>query len=128
LETNPDLNHARRAIPKFIFLFATSPIQLNFINPLPNRHCHSHAMRGLLNGGPVILGYGKHPEKKTTFVVNETEAEQVKEIFRLYLVRPAHLSGHFWGPGFFPPGRERWPNGPIEENSELIRAGSFSPD
>ncbi len=48
-------------------------------------NCHSRAMRGLLNGGPVILGYDKHPDKKTTFVVNEAEAEQVRTIFNLYL-------------------------------------------
>lgn len=48
-------------------------------------NCHSRSMRGLLNGGPVILGYDKHPINKTTFVVNEIEAEQVRELFKLYL-------------------------------------------
>ena len=48
-------------------------------------NCHSRAMRGLLNGGPVVLGYDKHPDKKTTFVVNAAEAEQVRDIFKLYL-------------------------------------------
>lgn len=48
-------------------------------------NCHSRSLRGLLNGGPAILGYDKHPDKKTTFVVNKEQAADVREIFSLYL-------------------------------------------
>ncbi len=46
---------------------------------------HSRAMRGLLNGGPVILGYDKDPAKSAQYIVNEAEAQQVREIFRIFL-------------------------------------------
>lgn len=48
-------------------------------------NCYARAQRGLLNGGPAILGYDKEPSKKTTFVINEEEAAQVRRIFELYL-------------------------------------------
>ncbi len=48
-------------------------------------NCHSRAQRGLLNGGPAILGYDKDSDKKTTFIVNEVEAKQVHRIFELFL-------------------------------------------
>lgn len=48
-------------------------------------NCHSRSLRGLLNGGPAILGYDKHPDKKTTFVVNKEQAADVRDIFSLYL-------------------------------------------
>lgn len=47
--------------------------------------CHARAMRGLLNGGPEILGYDKTPEKRNTYIVNEVEAEQVRTIFNTFL-------------------------------------------
>ena len=46
---------------------------------------HSRAMRGLLNGGPVILGYDKNPSNPAQYIVNETESNQVREIFRIFL-------------------------------------------
>jgi site-specific DNA recombinase len=46
---------------------------------------HSRAMRGLLNGGHPPLGFDKDPQKKCTYVVNEGEAAQVREIFQNYL-------------------------------------------
>lgn len=42
-------------------------------------------MRGLLNGGHPPLGFDKDPLKKCTYVVNEAEAAQVREIFQSYL-------------------------------------------
>lgn len=48
-------------------------------------NCHSRAQRGLLNGGPAILGYDKDPAKKTTFTVNETEAANVRRLFDLFI-------------------------------------------
>lgn len=47
--------------------------------------CHARAMRGLLNGGHEILGFDKVAEKKSTYVVNEIEAEQVRTAFRTFL-------------------------------------------
>lgn len=46
---------------------------------------HSRALRGLLNGGPVILGYDKDPKNSCTYVVNEKEAQDVRRIFEMYL-------------------------------------------
>lgn len=46
---------------------------------------HSRGMRGLLNGGRPILGYGKDPNKPGTYVINEEEAREVRKIFQTYL-------------------------------------------
>ena len=46
---------------------------------------HSRALRGLLNGGPIILGYNKHPEIPAQYVVNEEEADLVRKIFKIFL-------------------------------------------
>ena len=48
-------------------------------------NCHSRSMRGLLSGGPVVLGFDRHPDNKTTFLVNEAEAQQVRKIFSVFL-------------------------------------------
>lgn len=50
-----------------------------------SQNFHSRAMRGLLNGGPVILGYDKKEDNPAQYVVNETEASIVREIFRIFL-------------------------------------------
>jgi hypothetical protein len=47
--------------------------------------CHARAMRGLLNGGHEILGFDKSPERKSTYIVNEIEAEQIRTAFRTFL-------------------------------------------
>ncbi len=47
-------------------------------------NCHARAQRGFLNGGPAVLGYDKDPARKATFVVNDTEAKQVRRIFELF--------------------------------------------
>ncbi len=47
-------------------------------------NCHSRSLRGLLNGGPAILGYDKLDDNKTTFKINEAEASSVRTIFKLY--------------------------------------------
>src|SRR5476649_1275600 len=46
---------------------------------------HSRAMRGLSNGGPVPLGYEKDPKNPSTYTINEDEATNVREIFRIFL-------------------------------------------
>ncbi len=46
---------------------------------------HSRAMRGLINGGQAPLGYDKDPAKRCTYIVNEAEAAQIREIFQTYL-------------------------------------------
>lgn len=46
---------------------------------------HSRALRGLSNGGPVPLGYEKDPDNPSTYTVNEIEAVDVREIFRIFL-------------------------------------------
>ena len=48
-------------------------------------NAHARAMRGLLNGGPAILGYDKDPANKTTFAVNTAEAILVRDIFDVFL-------------------------------------------
>ena len=47
--------------------------------------CHSRSMRGLMNGGPSILGYDKNPENTGTYLINKEEAEQVNQIFQIFL-------------------------------------------
>lgn len=47
--------------------------------------CHARALRGLLNGGQEILGFDKSPEKKNTYLINESESEAVRTIFGAYL-------------------------------------------
>ena len=47
--------------------------------------CHSRSLRGLMNGGPSILGYDKNPANTGTFLVNKEEADQVKQIFQTFL-------------------------------------------
>ncbi|NUM59017.1 MAG: recombinase family protein [Bdellovibrionaceae bacterium] len=47
-------------------------------------NCHARSLRGLLNGGPAILGYDKHETNKTTFIINDEEAKQVRDIFNTY--------------------------------------------
>jgi site-specific DNA recombinase len=46
---------------------------------------HSRALRGLLNGGPSMLGFDKDPANSGKFVVNEKEVPGVKAIFATYL-------------------------------------------
>ncbi len=46
---------------------------------------NARAERGLLNGGPAILGYDKDPNNKGTYIVNEDEAIILKRIFKIYL-------------------------------------------
>ncbi len=48
-------------------------------------NCHSRALRGLNSGASTILGYDKKPDNKATLVVSKTEAEQVKDIFDLFI-------------------------------------------
>ncbi len=48
-------------------------------------NCHSRSLRGLLSGGPVILGFDKLVGNTTTFTVNELEADQVRKLFSLFL-------------------------------------------
>ena len=50
---------------------------------------HSRAMRGLLNGSHPILGFDKDPENPGKYIVNETEASQVREVFKLYQEMPS---------------------------------------
>lgn len=46
---------------------------------------HARALRGLSNGGGLLLGYDKDPENPALFKVNEKEAADVREIFRVFL-------------------------------------------
>jgi len=46
---------------------------------------HARAMRGLSNGGGLLLGFDKDPENPALFKVNEKEAADVREIFRVFL-------------------------------------------
>jgi len=48
-------------------------------------NCHSRAQRGLLNGGPAILGYDKNPEKTATYIINEMEVKNVRRIFEIFI-------------------------------------------
>lgn len=46
---------------------------------------HSRALRGLSNGGPVPLGFEKDPANPSALLINQAEARNVREIFRLFL-------------------------------------------
>lgn len=46
---------------------------------------HARAMRGLHNGARPLLGLDKHPDKPGSYIINEREADQVREIFRIFL-------------------------------------------
>ncbi len=46
---------------------------------------HSRAMRGLRNGSRIVFGYDRDPENPGRFIVNETEAAQVRQIFETYI-------------------------------------------
>lgn len=46
---------------------------------------HARGMRGLMNGGRPILGFDKDPQRPGVYVVNEREAQQVRQIFKTYL-------------------------------------------
>ncbi len=46
---------------------------------------NARAQRGLLNGGPAILGYDKDPENSGKYIINKTEATSVVKIFQAYL-------------------------------------------
>ncbi len=45
---------------------------------------HSRALRGLVNGGNPLLGYDRDPTNPGKRIVNEHEAQLVKQIFDLY--------------------------------------------
>ena len=45
---------------------------------------HARALRGLRNGGGVILGYDPDPNDPSKYIVNGAEASQVKTIFKIY--------------------------------------------
>lgn len=46
---------------------------------------HSRATRGFRNGGPAPLGYIRDEKNPATLLVHEKEANDVREIFRVYL-------------------------------------------
>jgi site-specific DNA recombinase len=46
---------------------------------------HSRALRGLRNGGALLLGYKGDPENKSRMLVDEVEAENVRKLFKLFL-------------------------------------------
>ncbi|HCM39877.1 MAG TPA: hypothetical protein DIS93_07900 [Bdellovibrionales bacterium] len=50
-----------------------------------SQNFHSRALRGLLNGGPVILGYDKDPNMPAQYVANKEEAPLVRDVFRIFL-------------------------------------------
>lgn len=43
---------------------------------------HSRAMRGLVNGGSSLFGFDRDPSNPGKRIVNESEAELVKNIFQ----------------------------------------------
>lgn len=46
---------------------------------------HARALRGLRNGGSIILGFDVDESNKSTFKVNEVEAARVRDVFRVFL-------------------------------------------
>ena len=50
-----------------------------------SQNFHARAQRGLLNGGGVILGYDKAPKNSSTYFVNESEADDVRRIFEMFI-------------------------------------------
>lgn len=47
-------------------------------------NCNARAIRGYVNGGRTPFGFRREKDKSGTFVVNETEASQVKVIFNTF--------------------------------------------
>lgn len=45
---------------------------------------HARAMRGLRNGGALILGYDKDPAHPSSLKVNEKEADDVRSLFAMF--------------------------------------------
>ncbi len=45
---------------------------------------HARALRGLRNGGGIVLGYDKDPTHPGKYVVNADEAAQVRRLFAIY--------------------------------------------
>jgi DNA invertase Pin-like site-specific DNA recombinase len=46
---------------------------------------HARAMRGLSNGGGLLLGFDKDPTNPSHYKINENESADVREIFRIFL-------------------------------------------
>ncbi len=46
---------------------------------------HARSMRGLINGGPTVLGFDRNPENPGIYLVNRDESKLVKQIFNLFL-------------------------------------------
>lgn len=46
---------------------------------------HARAIRGLSNGGGLLLGFDKDPTNPSLYKINEKEAADVREIFRIFL-------------------------------------------
>ena len=46
---------------------------------------HARALRGLSNGGGILLGYDKDPTNPSLLTINEKEAADVREIFRIFI-------------------------------------------
>lgn len=46
---------------------------------------HTRALKGLVNGGPTLLGFDRNPEKPGMLTVNSEEAEKVHAIFQTFL-------------------------------------------
>lgn len=46
---------------------------------------HARAMRGLRNGGRVLFGYDRDADDLARLMVNETEAAEIREIFRVFI-------------------------------------------
>lgn len=46
---------------------------------------HARALRGLRNGGRILYGFDRNDKDLARLMVNETEAAEIREIFRVYL-------------------------------------------
>ena len=47
-------------------------------------NCNSRALRGFVNGGRAVFGFERHADKSGVLVVNESEAESIRTIFKVF--------------------------------------------
>ena len=66
-------------------IMALAQFERELVAERTKNNLHARALRGLSNGGSLILGYDKDTKQSGRLIVNDEEASTVKEIFKSYL-------------------------------------------